>query len=88
MTTEFFYDGPIGLLHFVGPAWALVLIVFLLGLRLTVALKRKDRPHETWDNRIEIIATLAAHLEAKRKGMVSWKKIKRRLGITKKQREL
>ena len=87
MTTEFLYDGPIGLLYFVGPAWALVLIVFLLGLPLTVALKRKDRSQETWDSRIEIVAALAAHLEATRKAMVFWKKIKRRLGITEKQRK-
>jgi hypothetical protein len=49
------HDGPIGLLYYVGPAWALLVIVFLLGLRLTVVLKKKDRPQETWDNRIEII---------------------------------
>jgi len=88
MTTQFLYDGPIGLIYFVGPAWALLAIVFLVGLPLAVALKKKDRPHETWDNRIEIIAALAALLEATRKGMVSWKKIKRKLGIKKKQQKL
>ena len=87
MNTEFLYVGPIGILYYVGPAWALVLIVFLLGLPLTVALKRKDRSQETWDSRIEIVAALAAHLEATRKAMVSWKKIKRKLGINKRQRK-
>jgi len=55
MTTQFLYDGPIGLIYYVGPEWALPVMVFLLGLRLTVVLKKKDRPQETWDNRIEII---------------------------------
>ncbi len=87
MTTQFLYDGPFGLLYYVGPEWALPVIVFLLGLRLTVVLKKKDKPQETWDNRIEIIAALAAHFEATRKGKVSWKTIKRKLGITNKLRK-
>jgi hypothetical protein len=62
-------------------------IVLLLGRPLAVALKKKDRSQDTWDNRIEIIAALAAYLEATLKGIVSWKKIKRKLGITKKQRK-
>jgi hypothetical protein len=87
MITQFVYDGPFGLLYYVGPAWALPVIVLLLGLPLAEALKKKDRPHEACDNRTEIIAALAALLEATRTGMVSWKKIKRKLGIDKKQRK-
>jgi len=87
MITQFVYDGPVGLLYFVGPAWALLAIVFLLGLRLSVALKRKDRQKETWDNKLEIVAALRARLEARGKRMVFWKKIKRILTISKKQRK-
>jgi len=87
MITQFVYDGPFGLLYYVGPAWALPVIVFLVGLPLTVALKKKDRLQETWDNRIEIIATLATLLEATRKGIVSWKTIKRKLVINNKQQK-
>jgi len=87
MNTEFLYDGPIGLLYYVGPAWALLVVVFLLGLLLTVALMKRDRPQQTLDNRINIITAWATHSEATRKGTISWKKIKKKVGIKKEQRK-
>jgi len=32
MNTEFLWEGPIGLLYYAGPAWALLAIVVFLGL--------------------------------------------------------
>jgi len=31
MTTQFLYDSPIGILYYVGPAWALLVVVFLFA---------------------------------------------------------
>jgi hypothetical protein len=40
--TEFFFDGPNGLLYFAGPAWTLLAVVVFLGL-LFIAISRKNR---------------------------------------------
>ena len=85
MNTEFLYVGPIGILYYVGPAWALLVVVFLLGLLPTVASIKKNRPQETLDNRVDIRSAWAAHSEATREGTVSWKKIKKKLGSKEKQ---
>jgi hypothetical protein len=42
MNTEFFFDGPIGLLYYAGPAWTFLAVVVFLGL-LLIALSRKNR---------------------------------------------
>jgi hypothetical protein len=42
MNTEFFFDGPIGLLYYAGPAWTFLAVVVFLGL-LFIALSRKNR---------------------------------------------
>ena len=43
MNTEFFYDGPIGLLYYGGPAWTFLVIVVFLGL-VFIVVTRKNRP--------------------------------------------
>ena len=35
MNTEFFFDGPIGLLYYAGPAWTFLAIVIFLVLMIT-----------------------------------------------------
>jgi hypothetical protein len=40
MNTEFFFDGPIGLLYYGGPAWAFLAIVVFLALLIA----RMNRP--------------------------------------------
>jgi hypothetical protein len=40
MNTEFFFDGPIGLLYYTGPAWTFLAIVVFLALLIA----RMNRP--------------------------------------------
>jgi len=40
MNTEFFVEGPIGLLYYAGPAWTFLAIVVFLGLLIA----RNNRP--------------------------------------------
>jgi hypothetical protein len=40
--TEFFIDGPIGLLYYAGPAWTFLAIIFLLGLLFLITRKNRS----------------------------------------------